>query len=283
MNFLPTEYDLEKLWKKVSAPISHPDFTTHSNYINCLKILSDKLAVTINLSQLTSIKKSPIIRKKVKLIKLTEENVREEYQKICQFKDYSQICVSWIPVKSYYLFFNLLLLLIYLTEGREKWLGASHGDLHDKLKDLIKQQKLVFNERKFNKIYSPREILSWDIPTGGNIRITNRDYDLLRKQTAKILLRYKKEEFKRIRNIKSLREPKKSRFLNTTTINLCEFFYWYRIKANYRDMEFIDSKVSTDNFYDFYKNYYFLTINFFKALKPAINNLAISRINERIL
>jgi len=284
MNFLPANYDLETSWEKIETPLKHPAFTTHLNYASYLKNLSDNLKLKVKVKQLSQINKSDFLEKKVKLIRLIEENINEEYKKICNFKDYSQICVSWIPVKSYYLFFNLVLLLLYLIEGQEKWFIAHHDKIHIKLKEIIRENKLIFSKEDFNKIYLSRQILTWaKTPPGSNIRTTNQDATQLKKLIIQKLLDYKKQYFKQQRNIKRLCEPKKTQFLNKTTISLWEFFYWYRIKVNYRDMTFIESSVSIEEFYEFYRNYYFLTKNFFKALKPTLNILAMQRIGENIL
>jgi len=62
-----------------------------------------------------------------------------------------------------------------------------------------------------------------------------------------------------------------------------EFFYWYRIKSNYRDLEFLDKDIDDGQFKDFYKNYFKLTISFYEALKKMINNLSKMRLSKEIL
>jgi hypothetical protein len=179
--------------------------------------------------------------------------------------------------------FNLLLLLEYLIYGEESCLLADHMVVIRKFVNLIGERNIQFNHTVLNQIHSARDILSWTIPTGNNVVRNNRNYQLLSKQLLKKLVEYKKEEYKRRHQIKTLREPKLSSFLDSSSTNLCEFFYWYRIKANYRDMEFVDSGASINDFVDFYTNYYQLTQNFFSALKNQINVFSLMRLNREIL
>ncbi len=64
---------------------------------------------------------------------------------------------------------------------------------------------------------------------------------------------------------------------------MCEFFYWYRIKSNYRDLEFLDKDIDDKQFRNFYKNYFELTISFYEALKKLINVLSKIRLDKEIL
>lgn len=271
-------------WVLVNSSVLHADFTTHSNYLNCLKTLSQSLSMSVNLPNIQNPNRlSPIVQKKKILVDLTKNNLDSELQQINNFKDYSQICVSWIPVKSYYLFFNLLILLEYLITDEEKWLLIDHGDAHKEFKDLIRTNCISFNINSFNTIYIPSRILSWSIPSGNNVRTSNRNYNILERQVIKKMFMYSMEEYKRVRGIKSLRGTNKANFLNSTTINLCEFFYWYRIKANYRDMEFVNSAVGINDFYTFYSDYYVLTNNFYNTMKAQINAISCSRYGRNIL
>lgn len=272
------------IWIPVNTkPILYADFITHLNYLDCMCYYSRNLCLTSNKAINGIIPESRYVMKKVKLIELTLDNIREEYKKIQQFPDYSEICISWIPVKSYYLFFNLLLLLEYLIEANEMVFSDEHKKIKDRFSNYLRKSELIFNQVDLNKCYNVKTILSWVIPSGNNIRRSVPNYPLLFKQTIKKLLDYKKEDYKRIRNIKSLRGNNLINFLNSSLINACEFFYWYRIKANYRDMEFIDSGVPVNEFYDFYKNYYELTTNFYEVLKTLINNLSTVRLNKMLL
>lgn len=270
-------------WIIVSSPISHAEFTTHSNYLKCLCHLSSGLSVaTVNIAT-SSNALSTLVRKKKILIDLTKNNLDSELSQVNRYIDYSQICISWVPVKSYYLFFNLLIVLMYLISDDAGFLTMDHGTLHRRLKDFTRSGNLTFNVSSFNTIHVPNRILSWRIPIGNNVIVNRLNFSNLEKQVIKKMFFYAKEEYKRTQHVDSLRGAKKQRFLTSTTINLCEFFYWYRLKANYRDMEFVNSQVSTSEFHSFYTDYYNLTINFFNALKTEINRLSQVRFQQQVL
>ena len=266
----------------VATPSIIPAFITHLNYLKCVSRLSTGLSVSTEdpTNVVTSI--SPLVEKKKVLATLTKDNLDSELAQIRNLHDYAQICISWVPVKSYYLFFNLIILLIYLQTGEESWLTAGHIEVQRKLKELIRSGDLTFSVGSFNTIYIPSRILSWAIPSGNNVTTVNFDYGLLERQAIKKMFLYSQEEFKRVRNVKRLAGQLKQNFMNSTTINLSEFFYWYRIKANYRDMEFINSNVGITDFYNFYTEYYSLTANFYDALTAEINRLSQLRFGRDI-
>jgi hypothetical protein len=226
---------------------------------------------------------SRLVGKKRILINLTKRNIDGELSQVNQYIDYSQICISWIPVKSYYLFFNLLIIFLYLITDDESWLTEDHKKVHLKLKDLIRDGSITFSVPSFNTIYIPSRILSWRIPSGSNVVVNNPNYQVLERQLIKKMFTYCGEDYKRTKRIKSLRGQVRQNFLSSAVVNLCEFFYWYRLKANYRDMEFVNSNVSIAEFHTFYTEYYMLTNNFYEAFKAGINRLYQQKYGQTLL
>lgn len=260
-----------------------PDFVTHSNYVNLLRILSKNLSVKSNLKIKNKIPESEILARKIRLIRLTVQSIKAEYEIILKNPDYAEVCVSWISVKSYYLVFNLLLILRYLITCDEGSFNCSHGDILRTLKDYIKREELSFNVPEFNKIYTGRSILKWKAKPYANIKIIDPDLKERFFQVIKKLMKYSVEEFKRKKKIKTLNSKKGKEFLDQSTINICEFFYWYRIKANYRDLEFLDKDFKDSSLKDYYCDYYFLVTSFYGAFKNLINNLSRIRFGKIIL
>ncbi len=106
-------------------------------------------------------------------------------------------------------------------------------------------------------------------------------------QILKKLADYQLEEFKRIKDIRNFRSKKNRQirqdFLATNTVNIFEFFYWYRIKANYRDLEFLNQEISDEEFSDFYQNYYQLAVSFYKCFRELINELSQKRFGRLLI
>jgi hypothetical protein len=273
---MPATY-LGSGWRTVgSTPVVNAEFTTHSNYLNFISGISGGLTINIPAHFSAISNTVPVqVTKKVGLTKLVMKNIDSEMDQINQFRDYAQICSSWIPVKSYYLFFNLLLILEWLIDDDISWLSNTHEAVNHRLKELIRNNEIIFNEPYFNSIIPATRTSSWMIPSGSNIVIGNPDPRTRYRQVIKKILDYKKDDFKRRRNIKRLTGANNTNFLTSTDLNLWEFLYWYRIKANYRDMEFLESGVNVSDFYLYYLNYHTLCFNLHKAFVGGINNISI--------
>jgi hypothetical protein len=260
--------------------LNPPDFTTHFNYVQFLSELSKN----IKLESTREITK-PI--NKVRLLKLTIQNLEYEKYAISKEPEYAKVCISWIPVKSYYLIFNMMLLLKYLTSGEEKSLDNAHGYLLNDFTSCLSNGELVFSEKKFNQVLSCKNAHDWKSTVLSNNLRVNYDVDTIHLQLIKILGRYKEDEYKRRNNIPNIKKKydknKIMEFRQKNSISLFEFFYWYRIKANYRDLDFLDQQVEDEKFAKYFMNYYTFTMNMHKALAELVNNLSVIRFNQTIL
>ncbi len=260
-----------------------PDFVTHINYLDYLKNISKGLSISCNLKIKNKILESKILSKKIRLLKLTLKSINAEYETILKNPDYAVVCVSWISVKSYYLLFNLLLIIKYLITGNEDSFSCGHDGILKSLKNCLRKKELIFNKEYFNNIYKGRSVSKWKAKPHANIKIINPNPKERFFQIIKILMRYRIEDFKRKEKVKTLNSKKGRAFLDESDISICEFFYWYRIKANYRDLEFLDKDIADSRFKDYYCNYYFLTMYFYKAFKDLINELSTIRLGKNIL
>ena len=264
-----------------------PDFLTHLNYASCLNRFSKGLKLQCNKKIKKKIYKSKILAKKINLINLTLKSINGEYQAILKSPEYAELCVSWISVKAYYLIFNLCLILDYLITGQEHSFSLTHTKLLFKFKDYIKRNEIIFNKKVFNLNLSCLNRMNYKVKRVSNIKTMNVNFAKRFMQIFKKLVDYKLEHFQiqeGIKNFRSLKNrQKKTSFLTNNTVNICEFFYWYRIKANYRDLEFLNRNITSNQFKDFYINYFELTINFYNAIKDALNDLAKIRLGNKIL
>ena len=274
-SFLPTNY---------SFPDTPPEFITHKNYVECLSDLSTGL----KLKYRNRIQKKAIdlqgVRKKLTLIKLTKQSIDSERKIIITNSDYAQVCVSWISVKSYYLLYNLMLVLKYLISCQTQSLNTPHNQLLNEFIDCLKTSELVFSEDKFNKVMDANQILTTKVESGANMKIISYDVATRVTQILKILCKYDLEEFRRKEKIASLRKKidksKYNAYKSGLEISLISFFYWYRIKANYRDLEFIDGVPEGIDLAQYYLYYHKLTCDFYEAFKELINSIAAKRLGN---
>lgn len=263
-----------------------PDFITHLNYVPCLNEISEGLSVKCKLRLKNKFEKSNYLAKKVTLIELTHKSLNEEHKTILKNPDYAEVCVPWIAVKAYYLLFNLFLIKKYLLSGRDSSFNSSHEGILKDLKRFIREKQLCFNKDLFNCVYKTSHIFNFNFESGYNIKLSDVELEDRFYQVLKKLSNYKLEEFKRKKVIKNFRkkEPEaRDNFIKDSDINICEFFYWYRIKSNYRDLEFLDKDISSEQFSSFYENYFSLTKNFYDAFKDLINDLSQKRFRKKIL
>lgn len=225
--------------------------------------------------------------KKITLINLTLKSLEQEYDIIQNEPEFAQVCVSWISVKSYYILFNLLIIFRYLIAQDQSSFYVSHHILQKEIVYLIKRGDLKFSESKFNQVLDGRSAISLKIKAGANIRQTAYDIEERTQQILKKIEAYKEEDYRIQKHIKTIRKKKDKNlvmlFRGKCNINLIEFFYWYRIKANYRDLEFLNKKIAIDKFVDYYNEYYQLTQNFHSAFKTLINKMALVRYSNEIL
>lgn len=264
-----------------------PDFITHLNYVSCLNEISKGLSIDCKINFKKRLKHDNQLAKKLTLIELTRKNLEEEYKVISANPDYAEICVPWVSVKAYYLLFNLLLIIKYLLSGDSTSFISSHDRMLKDLKEYIKKETLYFNKDLVNEIHKARDIQKINFVSGYNVKTTGVNLNQRFQQILKKLLTYKIEDFQRKNHITNFRKKKareeRDKFIEASDINICEFFYWYRIKANYRDLEFLDKNIDSNQFKDFYENYYGITMNFYKALKTLINELSEKRLGKEIL
>lgn len=272
-----------------SGELAHapPDFITHLNYVQCLNDFSKKLVIKSNLNIKSRIKENEKLDKKLNLIRLTKKSIDVEFKTIKKNSDFAEACVPWIAVKSYYLLFNLLLIVKHLLFGDDNAFNSKHREILDDLKNYIKRKEIIFNKEIFNYICPCKDALLIKSKSGLNLRRTKVDLQQRCDQIIKKLALYKLEDFQREKNIPNFRKKKnkeaKNDFIGKSNINICEFFYWYRIKSNYRDLKFLDQDISDNQFVNFYQNYFELTENFYNAFTNFINSLSKIRLKKEII
>lgn len=274
-------------WTLVVSSSTPPDFRTHLNYIKAMKDLSDGLKITLNFSVTSQSNfQKAILSKKLRFIKIIKDNLDDEYKKAMQEKEFAKICSIWISVKSYYLIFNMLLVLCSLINGEESNLDYSHKKSIVNFRKLIKEGKISFNKYGFNKVCTCFEANSFKTKAGDNLRFGVEE-EIRIKGILKKLCTYKFESYCRDNNIKDFRgkknRDKRDLFFTNNEISLFEFFYWYRIKTNYKDLSFLDQDVHSSEIVEFYESYYTFTMNFYNSLKDLINEVSKKRLGEQII
>lgn len=272
----------------VFPPDLGPEFRTHYNYIHFLNSLSNGLSITENYN-LTKTKEefSKELMKKVRLIKIFKKSIDNEYNGIKEFHELSIINNTWIATKSYYLLFHMWSVVNYLIHyGKNNDLNKSHQAINNFIKEVILCKNILFSKEEFNEIYSYKQIGSMKCTQGENLR-ENYDKEKIKCFILKRIANSKIIDLKFNKKIDSFRKKKhkktKNDFESSEKNILLDFFYMYRIKTHYRDLDFLGKNDDVELHFNYYTNYYQLTYNFYNALKNLINDLSEKRFRKKLI
>jgi len=222
------------------------------------------------------------LNQKIKLICLCLNALEKEREIISQVPEYAIVASSWVAVKSYYLLFDMLLVTKYLITCSHEAFNSTHAEIQNYLKKIIHNKCIYFNIEGLNTNHKIGAILKRKAPSGANLKRININQQTRYYQVLKKLAKYRLDEYKRTKGIKHLSGKKKNEFVSSE-ISINEFFYLYRIKSNYRDLEFLSKDIDKHEFVDFYSNYFSLSLNYYNAFKSFINNLSTIRLGEKLI
>ncbi len=240
-------------------------FKTHFNYADCLASLTQ--GVTLKYGGLLSKCALPYLDTKKNLIELTKKSLDEEYKIVQMDNDFSFASTCWLPVKAYYLFFNLLLTIEYILNPQRSVFSSGHGACVGEFTRKLSANEIIFSERLLNQVFD-QMIFSHHETPGANLKRNisfDRRYKLVLAKTAD----YKFEEWQRRSGITSFRSTDartcRAKFLRKFQISIFEFPYYMRLRANYKDFAFIEG-VSVVETAKYFNSYYAFVLEFYRAL-----------------
>ncbi len=256
MSFLPEGYELYN---------EQQEFDTHYNYIKSLRIVTNDSKLQINHRILN--KAIPDVNKKKNLIDLTLKSLKDEYEIVKKDADYSYASMSWLPIKSYYLLFNILLTIEYLIKVDNSIFSMGHQKCIDEFTRKLGSKELEFDLPFLNTVFN-RNI--FDLKYKPGIQLSSKtNIDLMFNMLIKKAAIYKLDTWKRgqkIKNFKSkINKDKKESYLKNFKISIFEFPYYMRIRCNYRDMAFIE-RVSKNDTKKYFEEYFGFTLNMCRIL-----------------
>lgn len=191
--------------------------------------------------------------------------------------EYSYASTSWLPIKSYYLFFNQLLTIEYLIKVAASAFQATHSGCVQEFTRKLSVGDITFSVPELNQVFD-QTIFSFTLPTGANLSRYTPRASMFRLAMKKIA-RYKLEEWQRKCRHKArtlARRMAQEAFLRTFTVSIFEFPYYMRLRANYRDFAFIDAVDHTETA-QYFQRYY----DFASSLDGALSALRADLENVR--
>ncbi len=260
-------------------------FRTHHNYIRALKHLME--GATLSHSNIDKIPNAPLplLDSKKNLIDLTAKSLNDEARIVRTDKDYSYASTSWLPVKTYYLLFNIMMTIEYLLTLDPASFKIGHGKCSESFTKRLAAGEIAFSEAKLNTVYD-YTIFSYREAPGVNLRSASALDQLATFQHAKLTMRkiaqYKLEEWKRRKRIPNFKTNKHQRdkqtFLRAFKLSVFEFPYHMRLRANYRDFAFIEG-VSSNETAEYFSDYFSFAREFCRAFRNLREQLIRARTN----
>ncbi len=213
--------------------IEHQAYDTHFNYIKCLCNLLKNTSIQYN----GSLRKAglPDIEEKKNLIDLTKKSLTDEHKIVQIDKDYSYASTSWLPIKSYYLIFNILLTIEYVFKIQKSIFRLGHTNCVDEFTRKLKATEIQFSNSILNQVFD-QSILSHTVRSGANLSTRTSDDDMYKMAIRKIA-KYKIEDWKQKNHVnlrKNTHKAKYQQYLNTFSVSIFDFPYYMRIRSNYR-------------------------------------------------
>jgi len=256
-------------------------FDTHFNYIRCLSTLMS--GAELRYKRKCNPSSIPSVNMKENIIKLTAKSLKDEYEIVQIDNNYSYASTSWLPVKSYYLIFNLLLTIDYLLKLQENVFQLTHSACVEEFTRKLKKGELEFSEKILNQVFD-RTIINYREQVGANLS-TNVDLNRMFKMSMRKVANYKLEEWKRKNKINLRTHAGRveiENYLNKFSISIFEFPYMMRIRANYRDFAFIDG-IEPIETAQYFNKYYLFTKEFTLALMKVKKSLESFRTKNKRL
>ena len=227
----------------MKAPFAK-DFQTHLNYAHCMVGMMYKLEVSIPIDTTATIDIASV-RRFQKLANLTKQSIDGEVENCKVEPDYVQIAAPWFAVKCYYRIYYLESILIHLSRGNsEVFKNSGHTYVRKTIRAFCKVAYFKSHFKKAEIVVSCDSALSFKTVSGMNIKkdyyLTDDCINSIRRKLAVYAVDHWKKNsgfanFRSARAIASLRIYK-----SKSEISLFDYFYHMRVKANYRDSDFLD-------------------------------------------
>lgn len=251
-------------------------FDTHFNYISCLARFLN--GATLKYTHTLSKAGLPNVDEKKNLIKLTKQSLSDESRIVAIDKDYSYASTSWLPIKAYYLIFNILLTIEYIIKIQKGTFSRGHLPCVDEFTRKLKNNEIEFSVSELNVVYD-QSILNHKNASGANLSKKTSDADMYKMAMRKIAI-YKFEDWKKRNHFNGKKKADKAQLThhlaNDFFVSIFDFPYFMRVRSNYRDFAFIEG-VSTTETARYFNEYLSFTAHFVKALEQLKKALVNAR------
>lgn len=222
-------------------------FRTHWNYIKCLNNIFTNLRIDINVTTSSHLN-ADFPRRFERLSQITLLSIQSELEACEQEVAYASVIAPWIPVKCYYrLYYLESIFLFFLCDDQCGFRNGGHAGVRRSLLNKLEIGEINFVNSS-SSILS--EISTWEnaenfsTSAGSNIGGNYYMYPDCHRSIRKKMTEYIKIDWMQKNNIKNFRKSSAQSLrdsdLKPKKFQLIDYFFWMRIKANYRDVDFLD-------------------------------------------
>jgi hypothetical protein len=254
------------------------EYITHYNYAKCINgmFYAIKFDIPNHNKHLIDTMKT---QKFYTLAKFTTRSINREIEICKRESEYSEVVAHWIPVKSYYRTYYLEAILIHLSSGDE---GVYRSGGHTKARNIInsycQRGYLKTRDGEAEKVKTISETMSHRIKSGANISPTYFFSEDCIKSVRKKIAKYIDDQWRNNEKLNyQLAADRQKRDLYRTQkkLTFLDYFYQMRLKANYRDSDYLDFEIITHSqSVEFISMFNSANMRYVSALREAIDKAA---------
>lgn len=261
------------------AYVDRSDFRTHLNYAKRMAVICRHMTITTNISLPDPVfieRFGEDVKRFGKLSALTAKSIDTDRQSCQESTEFSLICAPWLPVKCYYRLYYLEAILLLMKGYDAGFRSDGHHKVRSILNAELRSRTIKYNTQvDYLGVFELHDCYNFTLPSQ-SLNIKNgfwRD-ELSTKSILKLIARYKFESWKKDKNLRTADGKRLRGSFMVQNMSLFDYPYQMRLKANYKDLNFLDpDRVSAREAYDFIQAYYIFYSEYSKALASAIKVL----------
>lgn len=219
-------------------------FRTHLNYARRMNHLLSGVGISLNRTGNPRIYEAGVDRFQ-RLHNVTNRSIEMDMELARENHTFAVVAAPWFAVKCYYALYYLETILVHKMDGiLVGFSKGGHKGVRRKMADHLQQGTIVFSLPQLSRVQNLAEIgAAPPIGQGQNARADFWEEDVCTDSMLKKLAEYKLHDTKNDKGWnfhRPIHRAERDEFITRERITATDFFYWYRIKANYRDLDYID-------------------------------------------
>lgn len=237
-------------------------FRTHLNYIRRMNYLLNDSTITVSFHGDPHVDENAVARFR-SLYSVTDRSIEMDVDLARENHSFAIVAAPWFSVKCYYALYYLESILVHRMDGSMAgFSNGGHTRVRRKMSDHLQQGSVLFSTDQLSEVRTLEECRNAPtIGPGQNARTNFWQQNACTDSMLKKLSEYKLHDAKRSRrwNLRTrAHQTERDEFIARERVTAIDFFYWYRIKANYRDLDYIDFEngIPTDEVVSYMESYY---------------------------